>query len=56
MALEKNLHYWKESLKNPEPVEDEFYVVDKVIVNNEEFIQMIEKLRKLIADYCIEKY
>jgi hypothetical protein len=55
MALKKNLHYWIESLKNPEPVVDKFYVVDKVIVNNEEFIQMIEKLRKLIADYCIEK-
>jgi hypothetical protein len=54
MALKKNLHYWIESLKNPEPVVDKFYVVDKVIVNNEEFIQMIEKLRKLIADYCRE--
>jgi Txe/YoeB family toxin of Txe-Axe toxin-antitoxin module len=55
MELEKNLHYWEESLKKPEPIVDEFYVVDNVIVNNEEFIQMIEKLRKLIADYCREK-
>jgi len=54
MALEKNLHYWEESLKEPEPIVDDSYVVDNVIVNNEEFIQMIEKLRKLIADYCRE--
>ena len=54
MALEKNLHYWEESLKNPERIVDDSYVVDNVIVNNKEFIQMIEKLRRLIADYCRE--
>jgi hypothetical protein len=47
MALEKNLHYWEESLKNPEQIVDDSYVVDNVIVNNEEFIQNDRKVKKV---------
>jgi hypothetical protein len=51
--LRRNLDYWEISLKNPEPIIDEYYTFDKLIVQNQDLIQKVEKLRKLITTYCV---
>ncbi len=53
MALEKNLKYWEISLKNPEPVVDRYYIFDRIIVEDKELIQNVERLRDLIISYCV---
>jgi len=53
MALRKNIKYWKISLENKEPIEDEYYVFDEVIVEDKELILKVEKLRELIISYCV---
>jgi len=39
MSLKDNIYYWQISLKNPESIIDEYYVFDKIIVNDEELIK-----------------
>jgi len=53
MALKENIEYWRISLQNPEPVGDEYYVFDEIIVFDEKLIEKIEKLRELIISYCV---
>jgi hypothetical protein len=53
MVLKPNLEYWKISLENPEPLIDDYYLFDKVIVEDQELIKKIERLRELIISYCI---
>ena len=51
--LRRNLDYWEISLKNPEPIIDEYYTLDKLIVQNQNLIQKVERLRELITTYCV---
>ncbi len=51
--LRQNLDYWEISLKNPEPIIDEYYTFDKLIVQNQNLIQKVERLRELITTYCV---
>jgi hypothetical protein len=51
--LSQNLDYWEISLKNPEPIIDEYYTFDKLIVQNQNLIQKVERLRELITTYCV---
>jgi len=51
--LRRNLDYWKISLKNPEPIIDEYYTFNKLIVQNQNLIQKVERLRELITTYCV---
>lgn len=53
MVLKINKYYWEESLRNPEPVADEYYIFDEVIVSDTSLIQKIERLRELIISYCV---
>ena len=52
MDLKDNRYYWNISLKNPEPLADEYYVFDNIIIT-QELTQKVEKLRKLTATYCV---
>jgi hypothetical protein len=47
------LDYWAISLKNPEPIIDEYYTFNKLIVQNQNLIQKVERLRELITTYCV---
>ncbi|MCC6063418.1 MAG: hypothetical protein LM570_02670 [Thermocrinis sp.] len=51
--LKQNLNYWEISLKNPEPIIDEYYTFNKLIVQNQNLIQKVERLRELITTYCV---
>ena len=51
--LRQNLDYWEISLKNPEPIVDEYYTFNKLIVQNQNLIQKVERLRELITTYCV---
>ena len=51
--LRQNLDYWEISLKNPEPIIDEYYTFNKLIVQNQNLIQKVERLRELITTYCV---
>jgi hypothetical protein len=53
MELKGNLEYWKISLKNPEPIVDEYYISDEIIVDDKKLIKSIERLRDLITTYCV---
>ncbi|TXT62404.1 MAG: hypothetical protein BAJALOKI3v1_590001 [Promethearchaeota archaeon] len=53
MKLKDNLEYWKISLNNLEPIADEYYFSDEFIVDDEDLIQKIERLRELIITYCV---
>jgi len=53
MRLKRNTKYWQVSLTNPEPVVDEYYTFDKVIVEDKKLIQKVERLRELIISYCV---
>jgi len=53
MGLKRNLKYWKISLKNPEPIVDEYYISDEIIVDDKKLIKGIERLRDLITTYCV---
>ena len=53
MALKENKYYWEVSLKHPEPVVDDYYVFDHIIVSDENLVEKIERLRELIVSYCV---
>jgi|Deesub1362A_J573_1020465.scaffolds.fasta_scaffold00039_171 hypothetical protein len=53
MVLKENKYYWEVSLKNPEPVVDDYYISDEIIVEDEDLIQKIDRLRELIISYCV---
>mgnify|MGYP001626413985 CR=1 FL=1 len=53
MTLKRNLEYWEISLKNPEPVVDEYYIFDEIIIEDKKLIQKVERLRELIISYCV---
>ncbi len=53
MTLKDNKYYWQISLANPEPVVDNYYIFDHIIVTDNELIQKIERLRELIISYCV---
>ena len=52
MVLKENILYWKHSLENKEPLEEECYIFDEIIINEETFIKKVEQLRKLISEFC----
>lgn len=54
MALKNNFEYWKLSLANPESIGDDFYIFDKIIIN-EELSKYSENMRELIISYCVLK-
>ena len=53
MVLKDNLYYWHESLKNPEPIIDDFYIYDEIVLNDENLIDKVWELRNLITAYCV---
>ena len=53
MALKENKYYWEVSLKHPEPVVDDYYIFDHIIVSDENLVEKIERLRELIVSYCV---
>jgi len=53
MTLKMNIEYWKISLQNPEPVIDDYYIFDEIIVEDENLIKKVERLRELIIAYCV---
>lgn len=52
MGLKENISYWDFSLKNEEPIEDDYYVFDEIIINNPSFIEQVGNLRELIVKFC----
>jgi len=55
VELRYNFHYWNESLKYKENIFDDSYFINQIIVNDEELISRVEKLRELIVTYCVLK-
>lgn len=54
MSMKKNTDYWRHSLKHPEPEEEEeFYIHDEVIVEDEEYLRNVDRLRRLLTTYCV---
>ncbi len=53
MNLKTNLEYWHISLQNQEPVIDEYYINDEIIIEDEEFVKKVKRLRELITSYCV---
>lgn len=53
MVLKDNLIYWKISLNNLEPVVDEYYIFDELIIEDKNLIKKAERLRELIITYCV---
>lgn len=53
MALRENIYYWHYSLQNPEPLFDESYIFDEIIVNKPDLLTHIHRLRDLILAYCV---
>jgi len=55
VELRDNFYYWNESLKYKENIFDNSYFINQIIVNDEELISRVEKLRDLIVTYCVLK-
>lgn len=55
MNLKENFEYWKISLDNLESVGDEYYFSDEIVIDNEDLLQKVERLRELIITYCVLK-
>jgi len=55
VELRYNFYYWNESLKYKENIFDDSYFINQIIVNDEELISRVEKLRELIVTYCVLK-
>lgn len=55
VELRDNFYYWNESLKYKENIFDDSYFINQIIVNDEGLISKVEKLRELIATYCVLK-
>ncbi|MBX0312734.1 MAG: hypothetical protein JHC31_13370 [Sulfurihydrogenibium sp.] len=55
IGLRDNFYYWNESLKYKESIFDDSYFINQIIVNDEELINRVEKLRELIVTYCVLK-
>ncbi len=53
MGIKENIHYWQISLNNPEPIIDDFYFNDDIIISDRSLINKIERLRELIINYCV---
>lgn len=53
LKLEENLFYWKTSLENLEPIIDDFYIFDELIIKDQNLLQKADKLRELIITYCV---
>jgi hypothetical protein len=53
--LRDSFYYWNESLKYKENIFDDSYFINQIIVNDEELISRVEKLRELIVAYCVLK-
>ena len=53
MKLKENIIYWKISLDAPEPMADEYYIFDKIIVDDKNLIERVDRLRELIISYCV---
>lgn len=51
--LKDNLHYWNVSLNNPEPLLDEYYFHDEIIINDATLLESINKIREIIALICL---
>ncbi len=47
------MEYWKYSLKHPEPIFEDYYIKDDLIVENKDLIEKVERLRELIISYCV---
>jgi hypothetical protein len=50
-----NIDYWNYSLQNPEPLIDDFYIFDTIIIDDKDFLHNVNRLRDLITVYCILK-
>lgn len=53
--LMPNIDYWNYSLQNPEPLIDDFYIFDTVIIEDKNFLNIVNSLRDLITVYCTLK-
>jgi hypothetical protein len=53
MTLKENTYYWKLSLENPEPILDDYYIFDNLIIKDEDLLEKSDKLRELIITYCV---
>lgn len=53
MVLRGNTFYWIISLRNPEPVQDDYYIFDEIIISDRNLIIKIDRLRELIISYCV---
>lgn len=51
--LKDNLYYWNVSLNNPEPILDEYYFCDEVIINDGNLLKAIIKIREIVALICL---
>jgi len=53
VVLKENNHYWEISLNNLEPILDEYYILDNLIITDDILIERADKLRELIITYCV---
>ncbi len=52
MALINNIFYWQKSLDHPEPYIDKDYMFNKIITSDKKLLKQIQRLRRLIQEYC----
>lgn len=53
MTLQENIYYWELSLNNPEPILDDYYIFDDLIIKEEDLLEKSDELRELIITYCV---
>jgi hypothetical protein len=53
MTLQENVYYWELSLNNPEPLLDDYYIFDYLIIKEEDLLEKSDELRELIITYCV---
>jgi hypothetical protein len=54
MPVRENAYYWEYSLKYPEPedLEEEAYIHDQLIVEDNDYLREVNNLRELLTTYC----
>ena len=57
MPLKKNLHYWRISLENPEPLLDTHYFhnPEELVFDDREIMSRIHRIRDLVVTYSVHR-
>lgn len=53
MAMKRNLEYWTLSLTHPEAGSEDIYSRDEVIIEDDAYLDAVNRLRERIVAYCV---